>query len=276
MSEKLQKVLARAGLGSRRALEQVIADGRVSVNGQVATLGDRVEVSDKVVVDGRPVQLVAEDEARRRVIIYNKPEGEICSRNDPEGRPTCFDRLPRLTGERWVSVGRLDMNTSGLLMFTTDGELANRLMHPSSEVEREYAVRVFGEVTEEHVEAVQTGVLLEDGVAKFETVQEAGGEGINRWFHVVTKEGKYRIVRRLWESQELQVSRLIRVRYGCISLPRGLREGKWLELEADDINDIASLVKLNGKKHTGLYGRAKARAERNNKRAFRGKHIRYK
>lgn len=276
MSEKLQKVLARAGLGSRRSLEKVIAEGRVSVNGKVATLGDRVTAKDRIVLDGRAVEIIAERDARRRVIIYNKPVGEVCSRNDPEGRPTAFDRLPRLTGERWVSVGRLDLNTSGMLLFTTDGELANRLMHPSSEVEREYAVRVFGEVTEEAIEAISNGVLLEDGLAKFEKVFAVGGEGINRWFHVISKEGKFRIVRRLWESQELQVSRLMRVRYGCLSLPKGLREGKYLELESDDINALANMVQLNGKKHTGLYGRAKARAERNNKKAFRGKKIRYK
>lgn len=262
MSEKLQKVLARVGLGSRRHMEQAIVDGRVSVNGKLATLGDRIEVGDELRVDGRIVHFTIESEMRRRVLIYYKPEGEICSRQDPEGRPTVFDRLPQLKGERWVMVGRLDVNSSGLLLFTNDGELANRLMHPSSEIEREYAVRVMGEVTKEARAALTTGVQLEDGPAKFERMSELGGEGINRWWQVVVKEGRNREVRRLFESQQLKVSRLLRTRYGTVSLPRTLKTGRWIELDKPDIDALAESVSLRPRRGTGLYGLAKRRTEK--------------
>lgn len=247
-SEKLQKVLARAGLGSRREMEAAIADGRVRVNGEVATLGDRVEMRDRVTFDSRPVTLRGADEVPRRVIMYNKPEGELCTRKDPEGRRTVFDRLPRLKGERWIAIGRLDINTSGLLLFTTDGELANRLMHPSTEVEREYAVRVMGEVARENVVAMVEGVMLDDGPARFTDVQEFGGEGINTWFHVVIMEGRNREVRRLWESQGLTVSRLKRVRYGNIFLDKRARAGEWTELTQDEVDDLAELAGLPARK----------------------------
>ena len=247
-SEKLQKVLARAGLGSRREMETVIADGRVKVNGQVAKLGDRVEIRDKVSLDDRPVTLRPENEAPRRVIMYNKPEGELCTRKDPEGRRTVFDRLPRLKGERWIAIGRLDINTSGLLLFTTDGELANRLMHPSTQVEREYAVRVMGEVKREHIVAMVDGVMLEDGPARFTDVQEFGGEGINTWFHVVILEGRNREVRRLWESQGLTVSRLKRVRYGNIFIDKRAKAGEWVELSQDEVDDLSTLANLETRK----------------------------
>ena len=247
-SEKLQKVLARAGLGSRREMETAIADGRVRVNGQVATLGDRIETRDKVLFDNRPVTLRGAEEVPRRVIMYNKPEGELCTRKDPEGRRTVFDRLPRLKGERWIAIGRLDINTSGLLLFTTDGELANRLMHPSTQVEREYAVRVMGEVTKEQVVAMVEGVMLDDGPARFTDVQEFGGEGINTWFHVVIMEGRNREVRRLWESQGLTVSRLKRVRYGNIFLDKRAKAGEWTELSQDEVDDLAELAGLPPRK----------------------------
>ncbi|MDR5860664.1 23S rRNA pseudouridine(2605) synthase RluB [Halomonas eurihalina] len=247
-SEKLQKVLARAGLGSRREMETAIADGRVKVNGQVATLGDRVELRDKVAFDDRPVALRGADEVPRRVIMYNKPEGELCTRKDPEGRRTVFDRLPRLKGERWIAIGRLDINTSGLLLFTTDGELANRLMHPATQIEREYAVRVMGEVTMEHIKAMVEGVMLDDGPARFTDVQEFGGEGINTWFHVVLMEGRNREVRRLWESQNLTVSRLKRVRYGNIFLDKRAKAGEWVELGQDEIDDLAEQAGLSSRK----------------------------
>ncbi|MFB9865954.1 23S rRNA pseudouridine(2605) synthase RluB [Vreelandella sulfidaeris] len=243
-SEKLQKVLARAGLGSRREMETAISAGRVKVNNQVAKLGDRVEARDKVSFDDRPVTLRPEEEVPRRVIMYNKPEGELCTRKDPEGRRTVFDRLPRLKGERWIAIGRLDINTSGLLLFTTDGELANRLMHPSTQVEREYAVRVMGEVKREHILAMVDGVMLEDGPARFTDVQEFGGEGINTWFHVVILEGRNREVRRLWESQALTVSRLKRVRYGNIFLDKRAKAGEWVELTQDEVDDLATLANL--------------------------------
>lgn len=262
MSEKLQKVLARVGLGSRRHMEQAIVEGRISVNGKIATLGDRIEAQDELRVDGRRVHFTIEDEIRRRVIVYYKPEGEICSRNDPEGRPSVFDRLPVLNGERWVMVGRLDINSTGLLLFTNDGELANRLMHPSNEVEREYAVRVMGEVTPGVRRNLLDGVELDDGPAKFESMAEIGGEGINRWYKVVVKEGRNREVRRLFESQELKVSRLLRTRYGTVTLPRHLRTGRWLELDKPEIDELTESVELKPRRGTGLYGLAKRRAEK--------------
>lgn len=262
MSEKLQKVLARVGLGSRRHMEQAIVDGRVSVNGKLATLGDRIEATDELRVDGRLVHFTVESETRRRVLIYYKPEGEICSRQDPEGRPTVFDRLPPLKGERWVMVGRLDVNSSGLLLFTTDGELANRLMHPSNEIEREYAVRVMGEVTPEIRAALLAGVELDDGPAKFERISELGGEGFNRWLQVIVKEGRNREVRRLFESQGLKVSRLLRTRYGTVTLPRTLKTGRHIELDKHDIDPLVELVQLRQRRGTGLYGLAKRRVEK--------------
>ncbi|WP_320823108.1 23S rRNA pseudouridine(2605) synthase RluB [Reinekea sp.] len=240
--ERIQKVLAKAGLGSRREMEKVIEDKRVSVNGAVAKLGDKVERSDELKVDGKTVKI--DTKAVRRVLIYNKPEGEICTRKDPEGRQTVFDRLPKLTGERWVAVGRLDINTSGLLLFTNDGELANRLMHPSRQIEREYAVRILGEVKQEHIDAMCAGVQLDDGIAKFSDVQYFDGKGSNQWYHVVIVEGRNREVRRLWESQGFQVSRLKRVRYGSVFMDSSMRAGTWNELAKKDIDQLAAIVEL--------------------------------
>jgi len=244
MSEKLQKVLARAGKGSRREMETFISAGRVSVDGKTAFLGDRVEGTEQIRLDGHTVKLKAKEDELCRVIMYNKPEGEMCTRKDPEGRPTVFDRLPPLENSRWVAVGRLDINTSGMLLFTTDGELANRLMHPSKKVEREYAVRVFGEVNEAMLQTLRAGVKLEDGPAKFQKITYKGGEGRNHWFHVVLSEGRNREVRRLWESQEVQVSRLIRVRYGDLEMKRQLPNGGWTELDLRDVNYYRKLVDL--------------------------------
>ena len=262
MSEKLQKVLARVGLGSRRYMEEVIAAGRVSVNGQVAQVGERIEPGDELRIDGRKVQFQIEDEIRRRVLIYYKPEGEICSRNDPENRPTVFEQLPQIQGDRWVMVGRLDINSTGLLLFTNDGELANRLMHPSNEIEREYAVRVMGEVTPQLKNNMLKGVTLDDGPAKFESFTEIGGDGINRWYQVVVKEGRNREVRRIFESQGLKVSRLLRTRYGTVILPRELRTGRWMELDKQDIDNLTKSVELKPRQGTGLFGMAKRRNER--------------
>lgn len=266
MSEKLQKVLARAGLGSRRELETWIEAGRISVNGKVATLGDRVGPEDVLRVDGHIVRTLAPEDIVRRVLMYHKPAGEVCSRNDPEGRPTVFDNLPKLKGLRWVQVGRLDLNTSGLLLFTTDGELAHRLMHPSNGFEREYAVRVRGEVTLEQRKAMLQGVLLEDGMSKFNSVEDAGGndDAANRWYRVTLVGGKYREVRRLFESQDLDVARLIRIRFGDIVLPSQLKTGRWMEMEPDQVNALAQRVDLKGKQYTGLYGRARLRHQRGN------------
>ena len=262
MSEKLQKVLARVGLGSRRYMEEVIAAGRVSINGRVAQVGERIEPTDELRIDGRKVQFQIEDEIRRRVLIYYKPEGEICSRNDPESRPTVFEQLPSIPGDRWVMVGRLDINSTGLLLFTNDGELANRLMHPSNEIEREYAVRVMGEVTPQLKKNMTEGVVLDDGPAKFESFSEIGGEGINRWYQVVVKEGRNREVRRIFESQGLKVSRLLRTRYGTVILPRELRTGRWIELDKNDIDNLTKSVELKPRQGTGLFGMAKRRNER--------------
>ncbi|ATX77655.1 ribosomal large subunit pseudouridine synthase B [Reinekea forsetii] len=240
--ERIQKVLAKAGLGSRREMEKVIEDKRVSVNGEVAKLGDKVQRTDELKVDGKTVKI--DTKAVRRVLIYNKPEGEICTRKDPEGRQTVFDRLPKLTGERWVAVGRLDINTSGLLLFTNDGELANRLMHPSRQIEREYAVRILGEVKQENIDAMCAGVQLDDGMAKFSDVQYFDGKGSNQWYHVVIVEGRNREVRRLWESQGFQVSRLKRVRYGSVFMDSSMRAGTWNELAKKDIDQLAAIVEL--------------------------------
>jgi 23S rRNA pseudouridine2605 synthase len=251
MSEKLQKVLANAGQGSRREMEKWIAAGRISVNGKVATLGDRVEPNDKLRVDG--VLLSSQQEkAVCRVLMYNKPEGELCSRKDPEGRPTVFDRLPIIKNGRWIAVGRLDVNTSGLLLFTNDGELANRLMHPKHEVEREYSVRVFGEVDQPMISRLCKGVELEDGKAKFTSVRKKPGddESINSWYNVTLSEGRNREVRRLWESQDLQVSRLIRVRYGALNLQKNLPQGGWIELALQDLNVLRNSVKLDKETET--------------------------
>ncbi|CAH6271542.1 23S rRNA pseudouridine(2605) synthase RluB [Pantoea agglomerans] len=254
MSEKLQKVLARAGHGSRREIESMIAAGRVSVDGKIATLGDRVESSKslKIRIDGHLVSIAESATEVCRVLAYYKPEGELCTRSDPEGRPTVFDRLPRLRGSRWIAVGRLDVNTCGLMLFTTDGELANRLMHPSREVEREYAVRVFGQIDDDKIRQLSKGVQLEDGPAAFKTLKFGGGEGINQWYNVTLTEGRNREVRRLWEAVGVQVSRLMRVRYGDITLPKGLPRGGWTELDLPAVNYLRNLVEMDDETVTKL------------------------
>lgn len=241
--EKLQKLLAHAGIGSRRDMEKLIAEGRVKVNGETAKLGDRAGSRDDITLDGKKIKMSAEKVAGR-VLLYNKPEGEICSHSDPEGRPTVFARLPKIKGARWISVGRLDFNTSGLLIFTTDGELANALMHPSSEIDREYLCRVLGQVDEPLLQRMIDGVMLEDGVAKFTDIVDGGGEGANRWYYVAIMEGRNREVRRLWESQNVQVSRLKRVRFGTVFLPSRLKQGQWEEM---DKKAVAELYAMAGK-----------------------------
>lgn len=242
--EKLQKVLARAGLGSRRELETWIRNGRVSVNGQVAGLGDRVSGQEEIRVDGRIVKLLPAEEKTVQVLIYNKPEGEVCTANDPEGRSTVFDHLPRLKNGRWIVVGRLDINTTGLLIFTTDGELANRLMHPSYEIDREYLVRVLGNVSDEMKQSLLDGVELEDGHAAFTDIVESRGEGANRWYYVCLMEGRNREVRRLWEHVGARVNRLKRVRFGPVFLPSRLKQGRWEYLEQKDVDVIYEAVGL--------------------------------
>lgn len=229
--EKLQKVLAAAGMGSRREVERAIEAGEVMVNGHPAHLGERVKTGDKVLWRGQSLVVPQTTRAEARVLLYNKPEGEISSRNDPEGRPSVFDALPPLKYGRWVSVGRLDFNTSGLLLFTNDGELANKLMHPSGGIDREYLVRVQGTVEDDVLERLGAGVVLDDGIARFTAIKRGGsGGGTNNWFYCVIMEGRNREVRRLWESQDLRVSRLKRVRYGPVLIPPFVKPGQWLEL----------------------------------------------
>lgn len=249
-SEKLQKVIARRGIGSRRQVEQWIIGGRVRVNGKVARLGDRVTVDDIIILDGHKVPDEITDEVQ--ILLYNKPEGEVTSRKDPEGRPTVYDRLPKPVQGRWIAVGRLDINTSGLLLFTTDGELANKLMHPSSNIDREYAVRVLGDVDKDILQRLKDGVLLEDGMAKFTDISEASGSGANRWYHVVIQEGRNREVRRLWDSQGIKVSRLKRVRFGFIFLPSRIRAGSWELLQQKDTRVLYEMVGLPPRKVLGL------------------------
>lgn len=261
--EKLQKVLARLGLASRRDVENWIAAGRVKVNGAVATLGQRVDLHDAIAVDGRLLKREEANEGVRRVLIYNKPDGEICTRDDPEGRPTVFDRLPRPKEGRWINIGRLDINTTGLLLFTTDGELANRLMHPSYEMDREYAVRVRGEVDDEMIERLKKGVMLEDGPARFTDIQQApGGEGFNHWYHCVVMEGRNREVRRLWESQGLVVSRLKRVRFGPVFMTSDLPMGRWREMSQGEVDILSEEVGLKPVALPGMKAKTKDKLDR--------------
>lgn len=235
--EKLHKMLAQAGLGSRRAMEERIRAGEVMVNGKVAGIGDRVTAQDHIRIGARTVRWPQQGKLPR-VLLYHKPEGEIVSNDDPQGRPTVFGKLPPARGAKWLAIGRLDFNTSGLLIFTTSGDLANRMMHPRFEVEREYAVRVLGTVNPANLDALRAGVQLEDGVARFEYLEEEGGEGANRWFRVLLREGRNRVVRRLFESQNLTVSRLMRVRFGIVTLPTRLKRSQFIELEAGDVGQL--------------------------------------
>jgi 23S rRNA pseudouridine2605 synthase len=252
MSEKLQKILAAAGLGSRRELERWIVDGRVSVNGSIATLGDRAEATDRIMVDGRPVKTNKSESPR--VLMYSKPEGEVCSTSDPDGRPTVFDALPKINSGRWIAIGRLDINTSGLLLFTNHGELANRLMHPSYEVKREYLARIHGDVDQKMLNNLMDGVVLDDGLAKFQTVKAQHSKSpeertsSNQWFRCVLAEGRTREVRRLWESQDVEVSRLKRISYGPIELPSFIRRSEFIELEPKQVSSLFKAVDLKAPK----------------------------
>jgi 23S rRNA pseudouridine2605 synthase len=244
-SLKLQKLLAQAGLGSRRELERLIAAGQVTVNGQPAHIGQRVRAGDRVKLQGRLVKLRLVP-SLGRILIYHKPEGEIVSRDDPQGRPSVFDRLPRLAKGRWVAVGRLDFNTGGLLVFTSSGDLANRLMHPRYQVEREYAVRVFGELSEQQRQALLDGVAIQDGIARFQSVENAGGAGANRWYRVRLTEGRNREVRRVFEAAGLEVNRLIRTRFGPMHLPRQLPRGAWRELPPREVKAFLAALTPTG------------------------------
>jgi len=242
--ERIQKILARSGHGSRRQIEQWIREERLQVNGRVARLGDCINPADTVLLAGKKLRLSAAEQVPCRVLLYHKPVGEICSRSDPEHRPTIYQRIPPARVGRWIAVGRLDINTSGLLLMTTDGELANRLMHPAAGIEREYAVRVRGEVTRDIVQRLKQGVDLEDGRAAFDDIRAGGGMGTNQWYHVVLKEGRKREVRRLWEALGLQVSRLVRVRFGSLLLPREVRPGHWVALDDAAVRTLRESVDL--------------------------------
>lgn len=243
-AERIQKVLARAGLGSRREIEGWIAEGRIMVNGRRAGLGEKISPTDRLALDGKPLAVSPAPDRPFRVLAYHKPAGEICTRSDPEGRPTVFEKLPELKGSRWISVGRLDFNTSGLLLFTDDGDLAHGLMHPSREIEREYAVRIRGRAGDAQIAKLLQGVDLDDGPAKFLKVTDAGGEGSNHWYHVTLAEGRNREVHRLWETVGLDVSRLIRVRFGPCDLPRDRRAGEYWDLAPEEINRLRVLAGL--------------------------------
>jgi 23S rRNA pseudouridine2605 synthase len=247
-SERLQKVLSQAGLGSRREMERWIVSGWIQVNGQVAKIGESVTAEDKIAVQGKLITNPLKNEVKTRILLYHKPIGEISSRHDPAHPNTVFDNLPHLKQGRWIQVGRLDLNTSGLLIFTNNGELANQLMHPKYELEREYAVRVHGQVSEEAIKALLKGVTLDDGLAKFKRIDFKGGEGTNTWYHVVLNEGRNREVRRLWESQNVQVSRLIRIRYGKLTLPRFLTRAQNYELSIKEVAEFLEGLENKPKK----------------------------
>ena len=242
MSDRIQKLIANAGYGSRRWAERLIEQGRISINNQEAKLGDKAIISDKVTIDGRLIDLGRYSEEETKVLILNKQAGVICSNKDEEGRQSVFEFLPDNT--RWVMVGRLDLNTSGLLLFTNNGDLANKLMHPSSEIDREYAVRVLGKVEDEHIKKLTNGIELEDGFAKFHRVTLGGGEGANRWYHVVVREGRKREVRRLWEALDFKVSRLIRTRFSDIRLPEKLRANQSEYLKPKQVQALLKSVNL--------------------------------
>ncbi len=241
--ERLQKILSQAGLGSRREMERWIESGWVSVNGKPAQLGESFGAEDKITVKGKPIPNPLKVKQSTRILLYHKPVGEISSRHDPKFESTVFDHLPHLKQGRWVQVGRLDLNTSGLLIFTNNGELANQLMHPKHGLEREYAVRVHGRVTPEHIKNLEKGVQLDDGMAKFTRIVSRGGEGANSWYHVILNEGRNREVRRLWESQGLEVSRLIRIRYGILSMPRFLSRSQSYELTPKQVTEFLASLK---------------------------------
>lgn len=258
---KLHKVLAQAGLGSRLEMEQMILEGRISVNGEPAHVGQRIQFGDSVKVNGKPIK-VRIAPPPPRVLAYHKPAGEVVTHDDPQNRPTVFRRLPRLYSGKWQSVGRLDLNTEGLLLFTDSGELANKLMHPRFGLQREYAVRVLGALSNDEKQRLLDGVRLDDGMAQFQTIEDGGGDGANCWYRVTIAEGRNREVRRMFEAVGHAVSRLIRIRYGAVMLPRGLRRGVWMELDARDIERLTSAAGMAPRPTTGNQQRPAARANR--------------
>lgn len=242
--ERIQKLLARAGVGSRREIERWIEEGKLTVNGNLIQLGYHLKAGDHLQLNGRVVKWEKYADQPTRVLVYHKPVGELVTRRDPEGRPVIFTQLPKLAVGRWIAVGRLDINTSGLLLVTNNGELANRLMHPSRQVEREYAVRILGEVDDAMIERLKTGIELDDGPAHFEDVRFYAGEGANKWFYVTVRQGRNRLVRRLWEAEGVKVSRLMRVRYGDVTLPEKVRAHSFFELEHKELQALLDSVDL--------------------------------
>jgi 23S rRNA pseudouridine2605 synthase len=247
-------VLSRSGVGSRRDMEAAIAAGRITVNGRRASVGQRVGAGDRVALDGRPLALRF-GEVAPRVLVYHKPAGELVTARDPKGRPTVFDRLPRIRGAQWIAIGRLDFNTGGLLLLTDSGDLANRLMHPSNEFEREYSVRIRGELSRDQLRQLTQGIALDDGPARFDSIAEGGGTGSNRWYQVVLREGRKREVRRMFEALGMMVSRLLRVRFGPFLLPSSLRRGQWRELEGRELEGLLAATEARGAAR-GVAGRA--------------------
>jgi len=264
--ERIQKYLANQGAGSRRQIDALLQQGRISVNGKIAQPGDQIDGREKIAIDGKLLRLQRQV-AKPKILMYHKPIGQVCSRADPEGREDVYQHLPRLQQGRWVSIGRLDLNTSGLLLFTNDGELANRLMHPSYEVEREYAVRVHGAVSLEMLQQLRDGVTLEDGPAHFDDILDSGGTGTNHWYHVVLKEGRNREVRRLWEAVGVEVSRLVRVRYEEFKLPKWLKPGKSRFLDEDVVKRVYQRLGLGPKESVARKNRDNRGAKRQRRRA---------
>ena len=260
--ERIQKFLAHQGVGSRRQIDALLQEGRISVDGKVAKPGDQIDGREKIAIDGKLLRLHRQV-SKPKILMYHKPLGEVCTRADPEGRKDVFQNLPGLNQGRWVSIGRLDINTSGLLLFTSDGELANRLMHPSYEVEREYAVRVHGAVNSDMLQRLEQGVELEDGLARFDKIIDSGGSGSNHWYHVIIKEGRNREVRRLWEAVGVEVSRLVRVRYDQFNLPKWLKPGKHRFLEEETVKRVYKRLGLVARSGEGK-SRAGARPRNRN------------
>ncbi len=242
--ERIQKVLAHHGIGSRREIDALLQQGRIKVNGRVAKPGDQIAGGEKISLDDKPVRLTRHI-IKPKLLLYHKPVGRVCTRSDPEGRPDVFAQLPKLQRGRWITIGRLDINTSGLLLFTNHGELANRMMHPSFALEREYAVRVRGQISSADLQSLQSGIELEDGPAAFDQVVDGGGQGSNHWYHVILREGRNREVRRLWEAVGAEVSRLVRVRYHYFTLPKWLKPGKSSFIDDDAVKRLFQSLELD-------------------------------